>query len=239
MNELQKFENLEFTKTGLRFLTGPTFEQWESIGEMLKKMNSGVQFWIGDWLNYGENEWGDKYTQALDITDYELGTLQNYAYVSKNVESSRRSENLSFGHHQNVANLEPDKQEKWLKIAKDEGWSVYQMRRKIESDKRYGNSDAEEDFSNFMLKKYPKLSVSKKGMPDFMILEEDKIIGFVEVKRTDLSDGLRKEQKIFRDFCMENEIPYQVWSPIMKGDRWEFSNKNFKNAMLEGTKEIV
>jgi hypothetical protein len=50
------------------------------------------------------------YSQALDATDYEYGSLANIKYISKQIESSRRCENLSFKHHEQVAKFPEEKQ---------------------------------------------------------------------------------------------------------------------------------
>ena len=36
-----------------------------------------MHFWIGDWLNYGERKWGEKYKEALEKTGYDYQTLRN------------------------------------------------------------------------------------------------------------------------------------------------------------------
>jgi hypothetical protein len=129
------YSGFRLHKNGLNPVGNPTFEQWESVGEFIKKSGQSVQFWLGDWLNYGEARWGEKYSQALDATDYSLGTLQNVSWVANSVPSSRRHENLSFSHHQNVAQLEPEDQDKWLKKAEEEGWTVFEMRQNISTKK--------------------------------------------------------------------------------------------------------
>jgi len=125
------YSGFELHKNGITPIGNPTFEQWEKVGEFIKKSGQSVQFWLGDWLNYGEGRWGEKYTQALDETDYALGTLQNSSWVASNIDPSRRHENLSFSHHQNVAHLEPDEQDFWLDKAEEEGWTVFEMRQAI------------------------------------------------------------------------------------------------------------
>ena len=48
---------------------------------------------------YGEHEYGDMYTQALDETGYAYQTLADAKYVSKNYTVSDRSENLPWSFH--------------------------------------------------------------------------------------------------------------------------------------------
>ena len=82
-----------------------SFEDWDAIGKRLSQVASGVQWWIGDWLNYGERRYGEMYSQAEAITERENQLLRNYKYVSANVELSSREDNLSWTHHREVAAL--------------------------------------------------------------------------------------------------------------------------------------
>ncbi|MDA2921099.1 hypothetical protein MYX76_16680 [Desulfobacterota bacterium AH_259_B03_O07] len=71
------------------------------------------RFWLGDWLNYGERKYGEKYSQALEQTDYEYDTLRKFGYVSDRVEIGNRFPELDWTHHMVVAPLEPKEQIKW------------------------------------------------------------------------------------------------------------------------------
>ena len=63
----------------------------------------GVQWWIGDWLNYGERCYGEKYREGVELFQLAKGTLKNYAYVAGNIQSSGRHNDLSFSVHSEVA----------------------------------------------------------------------------------------------------------------------------------------
>ena len=85
--------------------------------------------WIGDWLNYGEPVYGEKYSQALEATGIPLATLENYAYVAGNLQSSRRREDVRFSVHCEAVQLPTTKeQDRWLKRAADGGWTVAEFR---------------------------------------------------------------------------------------------------------------
>ena len=112
---LEKYKDFVTVKsTGLDIKQGLPIDDWLELGNTLKKVESGIQWWIGDWINYGEKNYGEMYTQALESTDYTAGTLRNMAYVARKVELSRRHDNVSFVKHQEVANLEPEQQEEVL-----------------------------------------------------------------------------------------------------------------------------
>jgi hypothetical protein len=152
MNELTlkdnydiEYQGFKLHSTGLEAIGKPTFEQWEDVGNFLKKSNKCVQFWIGDWLNYGENNFGEKYTQALDELDYTYGGLRNMSYVAEKVDLSRRHDNLSFSHHQDVAMLEPKEQEVLLSMSEDEGMSKSELRSEVKKLKRKQISENNKD----------------------------------------------------------------------------------------------
>lgn len=106
-------------RTGLQAVGNPSLQDWIKCGEFLKNANGAVHFWIGDWMNYGEKHYGETYSQALDETGYSYGTLANDKWIASRVESSRRRENLSFSHHQEVADLMPEDQEILLAQAEE------------------------------------------------------------------------------------------------------------------------
>ena len=106
-----------------------TFEQWQQAGDALKLAQGSVLWWIGDWLNYGERKYGEKYSQALNATDYEYQTLADAKYVASRFELSRRRENLSWSHHREVVALPADRADAALDQAEAENLSRNELRR--------------------------------------------------------------------------------------------------------------
>lgn len=92
----------------------PEFIRWAAIGSWLGGISGAVKWWIGDWLAFGEGAWGERYAQAAEATGLDIGTLQNYAYVCRQVLPSRRRPELSFTSHLKVAKLNPPEQKAWL-----------------------------------------------------------------------------------------------------------------------------
>jgi hypothetical protein len=103
--------------SGLSFRPGITFEEWQDVGKRLKAARSTIHWMLGDWLNYGERRWGEVYTQALEDTPYAYQTLRNDKYVAGQIEMSRRRDKLSWSHHEAVADMEPEEQDKLLDVA--------------------------------------------------------------------------------------------------------------------------
>jgi N6-adenosine-specific RNA methylase IME4 len=110
-----------------------SYEDWERVGETLGRIGRAHQWWLGDWLNFGEAAYGEKYTQAINETGYEYGPLRNIAWTSSSVEVSRRRDTLSFSHHAEVAPLTPREQSGWLDKAEKFGWSVAELRKQIKT----------------------------------------------------------------------------------------------------------
>lgn len=108
-----------------------TFAQWEADGVVIQQAARASYWWIGDWLRYGENRFGETSAQAVDLTGLELSTVTAARWVSERVAPSRRLPSLSWSHHREVAALEPDEQTRWLVKAEEEGWNRQQLREAV------------------------------------------------------------------------------------------------------------
>ncbi len=125
----------QVTSTSLIIEEGATFETWEAIGKSLRNIEGSIQWWVGDWCNQGKARHGEKYSQALEVTDRDKHTLENFSYVCQKIDSSRRREDLSFTHHCEVAGQSPKDQVRWLKIAHQENLSTRELRESIRCGK--------------------------------------------------------------------------------------------------------
>lgn len=114
--------------TGLIVRGTPTRAEWEQCGEVLHRMEGAVQWWIGDWLNYGERAYGEKYTEAIEATGYDEHSLRQYAWVANKVALSIRIDNVSYGVHMAVAPLPPEQQREILARAAAENLTVGQTK---------------------------------------------------------------------------------------------------------------
>lgn len=123
------------TPTGLDLPPDLPFDEWREIGQTLQAVERSIQWLLGDWLRYGERQYGEMYSQALDATDYTYQTLADAAWVAGKIESSRRKENLTFSHHKEVAKLEPEEQDELLNRAASEGLSVRALRTEVNQRK--------------------------------------------------------------------------------------------------------
>ncbi len=118
---------------GLELPTSMAFDDWLRVGETLKGLDRALPWMVGDWLNHGEQDYGEAYSQGMDLTDLKYQTLANYKWVAVNFAISRRRENLSFKHHAEVGFLPPEKQDEWLDKAEANGWSAAEFRRQVKT----------------------------------------------------------------------------------------------------------
>lgn len=121
-------EYVEITETGARFKKKPPFKKWLVIAEFPQAIRSRSQWWIGDVLNYGEDEYGEKYAQAVDEHGKSESRLQTYASVCRRFEPSRRRREVSFDHHAECAALLPQEADRVLAEAIKMRWSKMDVR---------------------------------------------------------------------------------------------------------------
>jgi hypothetical protein len=120
------------TPTGLQFHQNLSFEEWNDLGQKLAPIGKSIGFIIGDWINYGETAYGEKYEEALAKTGLAYQTLMNFAYVARKVEISLRKENLDWYQHATVAKLKTDEEKRhWLDMAEQHDLSVRRLRKSI------------------------------------------------------------------------------------------------------------
>lgn len=124
------FGKFRLGKHGLEAVGHPSFEDWEEVGKFIQRSNEAVQFWRGDWLNFGENNY-DTWTQHFGKEEAAYQTLANEKWVASRIPPSRRRETLSWSHHAEIADLEPEEQEEMLNMAERNEMSVSTFRKAV------------------------------------------------------------------------------------------------------------
>jgi hypothetical protein len=117
------------------------------VGRRFGEIGRCSQWWLGDWIHYGNQRFGERYTRAVKLTGYDVQSLMNMVYVASRFEISRRRENLSWSHHSAVAALDVDEQEHWLARAGAERMSVADLRLELRGRRRALKAAAAEDRS--------------------------------------------------------------------------------------------
>jgi hypothetical protein len=129
--------DVSYEATGLVLRDGLSWERWTEIGATLQQMERSVQWWIGDWLNYGERAYGEKYAQAIETTGMKCQTLMNCAYVASKIDLPARVDSLSWTHHREVAALEPAEQVEWLAKAEAEHMTSRELHEAVRPEKPF------------------------------------------------------------------------------------------------------
>lgn len=119
------------TRVGLVVEEDATVETWQQLGVLLFSLEGSIQWLIGDWIINGETQWGQTYDEMERISGRENATLRDYVYVSRHVQLSVRTDNLSFGHHKLVAAYPEADQRKWLEWAAQARASVADLRKAL------------------------------------------------------------------------------------------------------------
>jgi predicted HicB family RNase H-like nuclease len=107
-----------------------------SLGKKVAILADSTTWWIGDWLVFGQHAFGNRYRVAAAETGLDYQTLRNYAWVAASYPPSRRRDNLSFGHHAEVASFSEDDQDAWLLRCSAERWSRNELRRRLRAAKK-------------------------------------------------------------------------------------------------------
>lgn len=127
--------DVEVTEVSWRPAGTMSRAEWEQAGAELQRMGRAVNWWLGDWILFGEQSYGETYSEAIDLTGLEHDTLKNIVYVARNVLERSRRNDLTWSHHQVVAPLEPPEQEEWLARAEEEGMTVARLRSRLQGAK--------------------------------------------------------------------------------------------------------
>jgi hypothetical protein len=114
--------------------------EWSEHGRRLGMISRAVGWWIGDWLRYGNERWGERYARAVRLTGYDAQTLMNMAYVASRYPISERREQLSWTHHVEVAACELSERAALLDHAEAERLSARCLREELRRMRRAAKS---------------------------------------------------------------------------------------------------
>ncbi|WP_323136136.1 LmbU family transcriptional regulator [Streptomyces sp. NBC_01481] len=131
-------ERILTTRVGLKIPATLSYNRWEKAGLHIFQIADSSAWCLGDWLVYGQERYADRYQTGVQAAGLDYQTLRNYAWVARHFELWRRRENLSFGHHAEVASLPAVEADGWLDRAEQQGWSRNQLRVHLR-ESRQGN----------------------------------------------------------------------------------------------------
>ena len=133
-------QGITATETHLK-VSGEATEQdiirgCQVISRLQNVASESLPYWIGDLLIAAEQRFPNRYEQALEFTDYSIGTIRNYVWICKKVPPQNRGI-LSIPHTAAVATETPERQAALLKQGKDESLSVAEFRRLVKGNPNY------------------------------------------------------------------------------------------------------
>jgi hypothetical protein len=135
----------ELTRVGWTPRADIGLDEWSAFGRRFGEIGRCSQWWLGDWIHYGNAKFGERYSRAAKLTGYDVQSLMNMVYVASRFEISRRRENLSWSHHATVASFDVPSQEYWLGRAVVDKLSVADLRVESRSWRRALQAPAEDD----------------------------------------------------------------------------------------------
>lgn len=122
--------------TGLDLPAGIDFEEWMAVGEVLRSVEHSVMWWVGDWWAYGDHAYGDRAAQAVDSERWSFQTFADAGWVSRSIETSDRSEVLSWTHHRVLAPLDRSERLALMRDAEEKEWSVAELKSEVRRRRR-------------------------------------------------------------------------------------------------------
>jgi len=122
-------DNYKLDETGLTVTGKLTATEFKALLTTLGAMNNSAPWALGDAINYGENRFGEKYAQWIDVANVSYERLRIYAWIANRYKKARREPRLSFEVHRELAFIKDDEeQDKMLELAAGEGWSSKDVR---------------------------------------------------------------------------------------------------------------
>lgn len=125
------------TPTGLIFAENTPEHVWGRLTQRLIRQHKRIEWAIGDAINFGERKYRGTYEHWVHETGLKENTLATIAWVSREIESSRRREDVGWSHHREVAGLEEaEDQDRLLDEAADKGMTRHDLREKVREVKQ-------------------------------------------------------------------------------------------------------
>ena len=84
------------TRVGLVVTGNPTVKEWGEFGSKIRAVDVAIQWLIGDWLNYGELHYGERYQRAIEATGYSYEALIKQKWLAGRFKLGSREPNLSW-----------------------------------------------------------------------------------------------------------------------------------------------
>lgn len=220
-----------------------TIEEWGDIGRRLNQLHSATLWWVGDWLLYGEQAFGELYSQFLEDSGYTESALKTYRWVSSRYSIDDRRPDLSWSHHRLVAVFPTEERAEWLKMAVDNSLSVLDLKsltnkRRIELS--YNRAEEGDVGYALKLKAAQKALIERKPTADLMDKPDT---GSLDLKTADLDaaqlNRLEEMQYLSQVRTGSYMLPVETYDMIREylqtrlGKPWEEGDTEFVLALID------
>lgn len=121
------YKRFVMTQTGMEIPADMTREEWADVGHVMKSLDSSVAWNVGDWAIIALDG-GMTAAEIADEFGYDTSTIEVYVSVCRAVRGLIRNQASSFGHARLVAHLDEGKQDYWLRLAMQSGWTIKKLR---------------------------------------------------------------------------------------------------------------
>jgi hypothetical protein len=112
------------------------YDRYEGLGAFLGEVKSRINFYLGDWLIFGEGTFGERFGQAGIATGLSEQTLLRIMAVCRGVPPSRRRDGVSWSVHAAVYTLPAREQRTWLARAAEHAWGYAELRKAMQAARR-------------------------------------------------------------------------------------------------------
>jgi hypothetical protein len=131
---------------GLTLPPDLAYSEWQSIGRRVNDVVKSAMWCLGDFLaygvaTYGDTLWGGRvptelYERLAEETGYSVGTLQNARSVCARIPRSRRRENVTYAHAQEIVGRCKTEQdiEGWLDYVSVERPTTKALRERLRTE---------------------------------------------------------------------------------------------------------
>jgi len=131
-------QGIYLTPSGAIINDSVTLDEFAAGLARCQVLANATMWCIGDLLYYGEqrSDWGESYTQAVEVTGKSVQTLMQAVRVSKAYPSDERNTAVSWSHHREALTLEdPAARTAALERAATEGLSAMALRAQLKPER--------------------------------------------------------------------------------------------------------
>ena len=140
---------VEISATGLKIHPEITEEQSRHVFETIVRMDTSMDFIIGDWMRQHSDRFGRESMESI-LSQMEFDFVRAMrCEKSCAIEQHQRNPKLTTAHHHAVARNEsdPEKQQEWLRTAEGKNLMPDELARSIRAGRIIKNSERNRDFA--------------------------------------------------------------------------------------------